>query len=276
MLKLKIIGTYNYSEQLTVEQFAIYSILINFANKDTLNFSQLSNQIKLDEEDFIEILISLKEKKLINFRKQYLLDEIYLEISNGVPATKTIEPYILELENIFSIDSNYLTRKLKNIDNDNARKMIIFQNALETINSQEITAISIDSQDDYIKYLQEIKPLEIWKLHSIPMTLKDCNYIYDLVIIQKNKKEIINLAIDYTISTSKYNNVYFKFVNTILSDWKSKKLDTLIEIIEYLQKQKLEKESGFQIYEEPVYEKATDEMEVKEEEIENLLDNLFD
>lgn len=246
----------NFDINNSFEQNGVIYLLSTFNNKGIMELNKIvdSNQ----EKEFINILSQLSEKKVIKIKQTNESNSLVINVTNShsqvVPLQKSISRN-QKIQVCYQLDE----KKLKSItsmsfDQNNFKYNLVnicYQNYVP----RKLTVKEINSQEDFISLMESITPLETIIINNKALTKRDFSNIYDLLINYNFDLPLINFAIDYSITTSKYYNLSYEFVHMLLDSWKKQKILSVKDAMELIQTQKEANTKKGSKYIDPSYEK---------------------
>lgn len=246
----------NFDINNSFEQNGVIYLLSKFNNKGIMDLNKIidSNQ----EKNFINILSQLSEKKVIKIKQTNESNSLVINVIDShtqiIPLQKDISRN-QKIQVCYQLDE----KKLKSISSmsfdQNNFKFNLVNICYENYVPRKLAVKEINSQEDFISLMESITPLEAIIINNKKLTKRDFSSVYDLLMNYNFDLPLINFAIDYSITTSKYYNLSYEFVHMLLDSWKKQKILSIKDAMELIQAQKEANTKKGSKYIDPSYEK---------------------
>lgn len=246
----------NFDINNSFEQNGVIYLLSKFNNKGIMDLNKIidSNQ----EKNFIIILSQLSEKKVIKIKQTNESNSLVINVIDShtqiIPLQKDISRN-QKIQVCYQLDE----KKLKSISSmsfdQNNFKFNLVNICYENYVPRKLAVKEINSQEDFISLMESITPLEAIIINNKNLTKRDFSSVYDLLMNYNFDLPLINFAIDYSITTSKYYNLSYEFVQMLLDSWKKQKILSIKDAMELIQAQKEANTKKGSKYIDPSYEK---------------------
>ncbi len=249
---------------LNLEELGMIYCLSNI--KET-SLDKLLDKLLIKIDKFKGIIQSFEKKGLLRLRvevknKEYVYWEICFKEEEYIESNLT-KLFILSNDQVNNLD------KLKTKEEKFFNAFKIYELSKEKYINTSITEIK--TKEEYINYLTNVNTITLFNDLNIKINTKELYRIFEVLCIENKDKGMINLLVDYVISTSVYNNFSLSFFNKVLDNWEENNIKNIEEAIVYVKdaKEKIDAKSNSN-YEEPVWDKV-DEEKIEVEDVEKLL-----
>lgn len=216
--------------------------------KDLLLILEKKNILKLEEEDGI---LNIKDAVKTEFSMKNLSRSKKIQI-------------------VYQLDEKKYSSIVERSNDQASFKYNLVNICYEYYKPRSIVNSTIDSEEDYVAFLQNITPFELIVSHQKTLKRKDFEAMYDLLCGYDLNLELFNFAIDYAIVTSNYYNLSYDFVRVLLDSWKKHEIGDVGSALNLIKAQKEATAKKGNKYSEPVYDET-----VEQDEVEVDIDNLF-
>lgn len=187
----------------------------------------------------LTILDELNQANYISLVKKKIDDKLILEINSPQVSTESSNVEIdLRILKTFKINEvQYLTIR----DQSSSESDFIYNLVKISFNNYsfvDLQSIEISSENDLINYLLKFNPIDILKINGIKITE---NHFKGMLNVFKNYDfdlELINLAVDYAISTSINHILSFKYLDMMLDTWVKKGISDIDSGLNFIQERK--------------------------------------
>lgn len=273
MIYVRVIGDKNeHLKNSTIETYSVLYILNSLCNEEMILLTDITTIYGMDLVLFKEQLKYLSTEDIINYSNNNKNEDDIIDIE--------IKKYEKVQERS---DSGYLfglsPAALEQLEKNSLTPEQVKLNTLILLNKLTLPSntiqLQINNQDDMKKYLELVYPHEILIDQGLFVSKADLEFIYDAYYDLKMPRELINLAIDYTINKSTQKNFNKQFASKVLYDWKKKKITNLDDAFLHIKKinDKIKKKTNG--YVEPEFMSV----EIKEDiniDLEGLIKNAYD
>ncbi len=254
-----------YKSNLKLEELGLIYSIINFENND---LDTLLNYLGIEMTKFKSIIQSLEEKSIIKLNVEIKNKEfVYWEIT-FVNEDKKVKS---SLENLFILSDE----QVQNLNNLKSKEEIflkvckIYELTKEKYQNKRV--LELETKEEYIKYLNSVNPITLFNDLNIDISTKELYVLFEEICIKNKDKGMINLLIDYVVSTSIYNNFSLNFFNKVLKNWEENSIDDIQKAIDYVKKAKEKiNDKNTSNYEEPTWDNVNEE-EIVIDDVEKLL-----
>ncbi len=255
----------NFNFELNLEELGMIYYLKNLKeieldyllNNLSINVDKFRNIIqKLETKKIIKLNLDVKNKEFVYWKVSFIKEEFKVE-SNLKKLFILSDEQVNILENLSSKEEVFFKAyKIYELNKDKYKNDRVLE---------------IGTKEEYINYLNEINPIVLFGDLNVSITTKELYDIYDAICIKNKDKGMINLLIDYVISTSVYNNFSLSFFNKVLANWEENDINDINKAIEYVKKAKEKINSkNTSNYEEPVWEDIS-QKNIEVEDVDKLL-----
>ncbi|MGL4590043.1 MAG: DnaD domain protein [Mycoplasmatales bacterium] len=280
MVKVQFFGKKQKINLQNISEFGYYALICEYLNQPELPFTDFAERANLTLGEFKEMLLEFEKRELLKYQLKTTDGMINFTVFLSEITTQTEYYLHKDMSNVGAVFklSPLLEQQLKtelqtHKITEQQYKYRLCQIAFRDYENEFSNKIVINSEEDYLHYLQTFDPLEIICLNQIELKIEIFEEVFELIETKRYDVTLINLAIDYAITSSIYNNLNFKFVNILLSDWQKAKINTVNEAVLYIREKKelLNKEKSS--YVDPQYKYEQQAVEDNEiiESIEELL-----
>ncbi len=251
----------NYN--LTLEELGMIYCLSKLKNSDLDN---LLDYLFIKVDKFKAIIQCLEEKNVLKLKvevknKEFVYWEIIFNDKKEMSESNLTKLFILSKEQINNLE------KLKTKEEKFFNAYKIYELSKDKYINEEI--MEIKTKEEYINYLNTVNTITLFNDLNVNLNTKELYRIFEVLCIENKEKGMVNLLIDYVISTSIYNNFSLAFFDKVLMNWEENKINNIEEAIKYVKeaKQKINSNTN---YEEPVWENV-DQENIEVEDVEKLL-----
>lgn len=240
-------------KELSLEDIAVRLLLNQYSYQGIYEISEVFG--KQNQQNALQIITQMCDLGIIGLQKRSYGNELVLDITSAnLPTTQSANVDVRILKT-FKIDENkYLTvQKQYNSVAQFEYNLVHLSKTNYTFPSD--SNIQIESKEDMINYLTVVTPIDLMYINGISITDYHFKELLEIFKNYQTNLPLINLCLDYSISTSMYNNLNFKYVNQILATWSKKQILTLEQGFEFLEEVKRVKENKGNKFNEPEYKK---------------------
>ncbi len=255
----------NFNSKLNLEELGMIYYLKNLKEK---NLDNLLNDLSIKVDKFRGLIQNLEKKKIIKLDLDVKNKEFVCWKISFIKEEIKVKS---NLRNLFILSEE----QVKNLEKLSSKEEVFFKAyKIYELNKDKYKndrVLEIKTKEEYIKYLKEINPIVLFGDLNVSITTKELYALYDAICIKNKDKAMVNLLIDYVISTSVYNNFSLSFFNKVLDNWEENDIDDINKAIEYVKqaKEKINSKNTSN-YEEPVWEELSQES-IEVEDVDKLL-----
>jgi len=285
MISVRIYGnreTKNIYKMRNLRKIGLLYILLESCNGNEVDNVELKSKFGIEISEVKNLLIEAQELNVVKVDTQMIDGQIVLnvefiaevfEVNDFTVLTDAFgvsKPQITELVNISMVDGqiNYDTLGANLISLFNRIQMpIMIKNAV------------INSQNDLVHYLDSAYVQDIFNSWNTSPSSNDYLFLYELLIVEKMDKGVVNLLIDYVIKTNTYNNFNIAFAKKVSSTWKNKNITSITAGIVFLNEMntiiKTKRENGK--YQAPTFEEVKIDEDVLPSDLEmkEIIKNVY-
>ncbi len=254
-----------YKNKLNLEELGMIYAIVNFDNND---LDALLNCLSIKIDTFKSIMQSLEAKKIVKLNVEIKNKEfVYWEIT----FINQEKEKSSDLEKLFILSDEQILKlsELKSKEEVFLNACKIYELTKEKYENKRV--LEITTKEEYINYLNSVNPITLFSDLNVNINTKELYTLFEEICIKNKDKGMINLLIDYVVSTSVYNNFSLSFFNKVLKNWEENEIDDIQKAISYVKeaKEKINAKNTSN-YEEPVWENV-DQEKIEVEDVEKLL-----
>ncbi len=254
-----------YKNKLNLEELGMIYAIVNFDNND---LDALLNCLSIKIDIFKSIMQSLEAKKIVKLNVEIKNKEfVYWEIT----FINQEKEKSSDLEKLFILSDEQILKlsELKSKEEVFLNACKIYELTKEKYENKRV--LEITTKEEYINYLNSVNPITLFSDLNVNINTKELYTLFEEICIKNKDKGMINLLIDYVVSTSVYNNFSLSFFNKVLKNWEENEIDDIQKAISYVKeaKEKINAKNTSN-YEEPVWENV-DQEKIEVEDVEKLL-----
>ncbi len=248
MVELKVIGqerqSINFTQFKTMEEYFMYLFLQDLFGKSPISIKQFCDNFNLKIADVKEMISRFEQQDYIKYEtivkpKQIVLQVELLEVTDS----KVYTGYENLLANVYYFSDDLIKTISEKMARENNQsidylKTIILQILKRKKLKVKFENLQIDSQEDSLYFLKNFAPHEIFASWNLDMTDADRLFIFENIFERSVSKELVNLAIDYTIKTNVYHAFNSDFAQKNINQWLNNEFTTVEEALDYIRKSK--------------------------------------
>lgn len=264
MISVRIYGnrvTENIYKLRDLRKIGLLYVLLESCNGNEVDNVELKSKFGIEITEVKNLLIEAQELNILKVDTEMVNGQIVLNVEfltdvpefNGfdilTDAFGVSKMQVDELINISLVNGqlNYDTLGANLISLFNRIQMpVMIKNAV------------INSQSDLVHYLDSAYVQDIFNSWNTQATSNDYLFLYELLVVEKMEKGVVNLLVDYVIKTNTYNNFNVAFAKKVSSTWKNKNITSVTSGIAFLNEMntmmKAKRENGK--YQAPLFEEV--------------------
>lgn len=248
MVELKVVSqehqSLSFTQFKTMEEYFIYLFLQNITNKNCVSIKQFCDNFNLKIADIKEIINRFKQQEILNYstlvEEKHIVLEIELLEKKQVKSNLEFEN---KLANVYYFPEELIktiSEKMQAEKNDSVEylKTIVLQILKRKKLKVKFENLQIDSQEDSLYFLRNFAPHEIFASWNLDMTDADRIFIFENIFERSASKELVNLAIDYTIKTNLYHSFNSDFAQKNINQWLNNDFTKVEEALNYIREKK--------------------------------------
>ncbi len=255
----------------TLEQNGLIGLLNTYNNQGVIPFATVVGSANVNNG--ITVLKQLVNQNAFYINETNENDSLVINIINGQPK-KSIKLTNIDINKKLQLCYQLNELKLKTIMERSTDKKsfkfnlvnVCFDNYVE----RKLPMTELNSQEQFIEFMYSITPFETILSHDKQLSKRDFDNVFELISNYDFDLALINFAIDYAITTSKYHNLSYEFVKILLDSWKKHKITDVNSAVELIKLQKQASQSKGTKYVAPSYDQVTDKLEDAEVKISKL------
>ncbi len=248
---------------LSLQELGMIYCLSTIKNPDLDN---LLDYLFIKVDKFKDIIQCLEEKNVLELKvevknKEFVYWEIIFKNKKEISKSNLTKLFILSKEQINNLE------KLKTKEEQFFNAYKIYELSKEKYVNEAV--VEIKTKEEYVNYLNTVNTITLFSDLNVNLNTKELYRLFEVLCIEDKEKGMINLLVDYVISTSVYNNFSLSFFDKVLSNWEENQINNIEDAIKYVKeaKQKINSNTN---YEEPVWENV-DQENIEVEDVEKLL-----
>ncbi len=285
MIRVRIYGkreTKNIYKMRDLRKIGLLYVLLESCNGNEVDNVELKNKFGIEISEVKHLLIEAQQLNVLKVETQMVDSQILLNVefisenleTNGfdvlTDAFGVSKHQISELVNISAVDGqvNYDTLGANLISLFNRIQMpVMIKNAV------------INSQSDLVHYLDSAYIQDIFNSWNTKPSSNDYLFLYELLVVDKMEKGVVNLLVDYVIKTNTYNNFNIAFAKKVSSTWKNKNITSIASGITFLNEMntimKNKRENGK--YQAPLFEEVAINVDILPSDLEmrEIIKNVY-
>ncbi len=255
----------------TLEQNGLIGLLNTYNNQGVIPFATVVGAANVNNG--ITVLKQLVNQKVFYINETNENDSLVINIINGQPS-KSIKLTNIDINKKLQLcyQLNELKQKtiMERSTDKKSFKFNLVNVCFDNYTARKLPMTELNSQEQFIEFMYSITPFETILSHDKQLSKRDFDNVFELISNYDFDLALINFAIDYAITTSKYHNLSYEFVKILLDSWKKHKITDVNSAIELIKLQKQASQSKGTKYVAPNYEQVTDKLEDAEVKISNL------
>ncbi len=247
--------------KLTLEQNGLISLLSYYNNKGIISFASVvgNNNVTLA----INILKQLVKEKIFYINETNENDSLVINIINGETKQQTKLTNIdinKKIQICYQLNELKLKTIMERSTDKQSFKFNLVNVCFDNYQMRTLPLTEVNSQEQFIEFMYLVTPFETILSHAKELSKRDFDNVFELISKYDFDLALINFAIDYAITTSKYHNLSYDFVRILLDSWKKHKINDVSSAVELIKMQKQASQNKGSKYVAPSYEEATDKL----------------
>ncbi len=255
----------------TLEQNGLIGLLNTYNNQGVIPFATVVGTANVNNG--ITVLKQLVNQKAFYINETNENDSLVINIINGQPH-KSIKLTNIDINKKLQLCYQLNELKLKTImersTDKKSFKFNLVNVCFDNYTERKLPMTELNSQEQFIEFMYSITPFETILSHDKQLSKRDFDNVFELISNYEFDLALINFAIDYAITTSKYHNLSYEFVKILLDSWKKNKITDVNSAVELIKLQKQASQSKGTKYVAPSYDQVTDKLDDAEVKISNL------
>lgn len=244
-----------FNPEFTLEENGLLSLFSTYNNKGIFDLKQVCgpNQVK----NIARVLKQLSKKDVFNIKETNENDSLVINIING--SSKQFKPITnisknKKMQICFQLNESKMKSITERSNDSKSFKFNLVNVCFENYTTRKLPISEVNSQAEFVELMYSITPFETINIHDKTLTRKDFDNIFEIINNNDVDLALINFAIDYAISSSKYYNLNYEFVQILLDSWKKNKVSTVDNAIELIALQKASVKAKGSKYVDPTYD----------------------
>lgn len=266
------------NNKLSLEENGIIALLATVNNAGVQNLQELigTNDIAL----VINCLKKLNQKGVFKMTETNENSSLVLNIINeekGKNASLVNISKNKQVQICFQLDEKKLATITERSTDAKSFKFNLVNISFNNYYNRKLNQVEINSEEEFIEFLNSITPIELIRTHGKQPSLNDFDHIFELIKKYNCDMGLINFAIDYAITESKFGNLSYAYVEKLLQSWAAAKISSASDGLEFVRKFKQERMNKASNFVAPEYEMPK-ENEAKVTDLKELFaeDNNFE
>lgn len=260
-----------FNPEFTLEENGLLSLFSTYNNKGVFDLKQVCGPNNM--QNIARVLKQLSKKEVFNIKETNENDSLVINIING--SSKQFKPITnisknKKMQICFQLNESKMKSITERSSDSKSFKFNLVNVCFENYATRKLPISEVNSQTEFVELMYSITPFETISIHDKTLTRKDFDNIFDIINNNDVDLALINFAIDYAISSSKYHNLNYEFVQILLDSWKKNKVSTVDNAIELIALQKASVKPKGSKYVDPTYDAP---VETSNEQID--LNNIF-
>lgn len=255
----------------TLEQNGLIGLLNTYNNQGVIPFATVVGTANVNNG--ITVLKQLVNQNAFYINETNENDSLVINIINGQPK-KSVKLTNIDINKKLQLCYQLNDLKLKTImersTDKKSFKFNLVNVCFDNYTERKLPMTELNSQEQFIEFMYSITPFETILSHDKQLSKRDFDNVFELISNYDFDLALINFAIDYAITTSKYHNLSYEFVKILLDSWKKHKITDVNSAVELIKLQKQASQSKGTKYVAPSYDQVTDKLEDAEVKISNL------
>ncbi len=263
--------TLQINRNLSLEENGLIGLLNLHNNRGVVELSDIIGAN--DGKHTLNVLQQLVNKNLFYINETNENDSLVINIINEPPKKDTKLINISKnkkLQLCYQLNETKLKSIMERSSDSKSFKYNLVSICYENYTIRKLPVTEVNSQEDFVELMYAITPFETILTHDKKLTRRDFDQIFDLLSNYEFDMALINFAIDYAISTSKYHNLSYEFVMILLDSWKKHKITDVNGAVELIKLQKEASITRGTKYVAPTYEQPKDHIEQPKSDIKKL------
>lgn len=244
------------NNKLSLEENGIVALLETVNNKGVQDLEELIgvNDIAL----VINCLKKLNQKGVFKLTEANENNSLVLNIINEEKERTSSLVNISKNKQIqicFQLDEKKLATITERSTDAKSFKFNLVNISFNNYYNRKLNQIEINSEAEFITFLNSVTPIELIRTHGKQLTLNDFDHVFELIKKYDCDMGLINFAIDYSITESKFGNLSYAYVEKLLQSWTLANVISVAGGLEFVRKFKQEKMNKASNFVAPEYDK---------------------
>ncbi len=248
MVELKVVGQerhlIKFDEFKTMEEYFIYLFLQEIYNRESVSLKNFCDNFNLKLPDVKEIISRFAQQDILKYQTIVNPKQIILEVELMEKAvSKSYSGYEELLNSVYYFPEALIATISEKMNTANDHSVEYLKNmVLQILKRKSLKVkfenLQIDSAEDSLYFLKNFAPHEIFASWNLDMTDADNVFIFENIFEKSVSKELVNLAIDYTIKTNLYHAFNSDFAQKNINQWINEEFVEVEEALNYIREQK--------------------------------------
>ncbi len=248
MVELKVIGqehkSLSFMQFKTLEEYFVYLFLQDLFQNEKVSIKQFCDNFNLKIADIKQVISRFEQREILTYKTIVGEKHVVLEVELlEKQANNNYNDIEKKLSNVYYFADELIKTISDKMKHDNNYtidylKIIIMQILKKKKLVVKFENLQIDSQEDSLYFLKNFAPHEIFASWNLDMTEADRLFIFENIFEKNVSKELVNLAIDYTIKTNLYHSFNSDFAQKNINAWLNSEFTTVEQALDFIRDRK--------------------------------------
>ncbi len=246
--------TLEHDNNLSIAENGLILLLKKYNNCGVIDFKTFKNNNLT--EVIIDNLKKLVANNIIEIKNINQDNNVILHVSSKHQNSDSVNINKKEMiKKCFQLDELQINSIIEQSNNQKLLETNLTRICFDNYQEKKMPITVINSELDLINLLNVITPLETILTHNFSLDKNDFSNVYQLINDFDLPMPIINYAIDYAISKSKYGNLSYSFVRKLLKNWQKNNINSVKNAIDFINESNWEYSKNTSKFITPEYEK---------------------